>query len=175
VEATFYVAAAAAVLATGMVITRRHAVHALLWFIVSLFAVAVIFYTLGAPFVAALEVIVYAGAIMVLFLFVVMLLNLGPAAAAAEGRLLSPGAWVGPAVVALVLAFQLGWLIWGGGAAQPTGRVPIEPADVGSALFGPYLLGAEICGLLLLTGLVAAAHLGRRRLPPLDAGREESP
>ena len=73
----FYLAAAIAVLSTVMVITRLNAVHALLYFIVSLFAVALIFFLLGAPFVAALEVIIYAGAIMVLFVFVVMLLNLG--------------------------------------------------------------------------------------------------
>ena len=73
----FYVAGARALLATLMAVTRN-AVHALLYLIVSLLSVAVTFYTLGAPFAAALEVIVYAGAIMVLFVFVVMLLNLGP-------------------------------------------------------------------------------------------------
>src|SRR5665811_2175051 len=71
----FYIAAAVAVLATVLVITRTNLVHALLYLVVSLFAVAVVFYTLGAPFVAALEVIVYAGAIMMLFLFAVMLLD----------------------------------------------------------------------------------------------------
>ena len=73
----FYIAAAVAVLSTLMVVTQRNLVHALLYLVVSLFGVAVVFYTLGAPFVAALEVIVYAGAIMMLFLFAVMLLNLG--------------------------------------------------------------------------------------------------
>ncbi len=75
--ALFYIAAAVAVLSTLMVVTRTNLVHALLYLVISLFAVAVVFYTLGAPFVAALEVIVYAGAIMMLFLFAVMLLNAG--------------------------------------------------------------------------------------------------
>jgi len=75
--ALFYVTAAVSILSTIMMLTRLNAVHALLYLIVSLLAVAVVFYTFGAPFVAALEVIIYAGAIMVLFIFVVMLLNLG--------------------------------------------------------------------------------------------------
>ena len=73
----FYISALVAVIATTMVITRLNAVHALLYLIVSLLSVALIFFVLGAPFVAALEVIVYAGAIMVLFVFVIMMLNLG--------------------------------------------------------------------------------------------------
>ena len=79
-------------LATLRVITHTRAVHALLYFIVSLLAVAVIFYVLGAPMAAALEVIIYAGAIMVLFVFVVMMLNLGPQAGGSRNaRGSSPG------------------------------------------------------------------------------------
>jgi len=74
-EFAFYIAAAVAVISTVMAITRLVAVHALLYLIVSLLAVAVVFYTMGAPLVAALEVIIYAGAIVVLFVFVVMMLN----------------------------------------------------------------------------------------------------
>ncbi len=85
----FYLAGVVAVIATLLVVTRRNTIHALLYLVVSLFAVAVVFYTLGAPFVAALEVIVYAGAIIVLFLFTVMLLNIGHEA---EGRRASPAA-----------------------------------------------------------------------------------
>ncbi len=77
VNILFYITAALAVLATILVITRANAVHSLLYLIISLLAVAVIFFLLGAPFVAVLEVIIYAGAIMVLFVFVIMMLNLG--------------------------------------------------------------------------------------------------
>src|SRR5512139_3697988 len=94
----FYLSAAVAVLATVLVITRTNAVHALLYLIVSLLAIALIFFILGAPFVAALEVIIYAGAIMVLFIFVIMMLNLGGPHAREESRLLTPGVWIGPAI-----------------------------------------------------------------------------
>ena len=102
----FYVAAVVAVFSTVMVITRLNAVYALLYFIVSLFAVALIFFLLGAPFIAALEVIVYAGAIMVLFVFVVMLLNLGQQAVEQERQWLQPGAWVGPSFLATILLLE---------------------------------------------------------------------
>ena len=67
-------------------ITRLNAVHALLYLVVSLLAVAMVFFILGAPFVAALEVIIYAGAIMVLFIFVMMMLNIGDRATELNGR-----------------------------------------------------------------------------------------
>jgi NADH-quinone oxidoreductase subunit J len=167
----FYIAAAVALASTVMVITRVEPVHALLYFIVSLFAVAVIFYLLGAPFVAALEVIIYAGAIMVLFLFLVMLLNLGPTAAAQERAWLPRGIWAGPVLLALVLAAELGYILTrsplpAGSGAEAT---VIPPRAVGIALFGPYLIGVEIAGLLLLAGLVGAFHLGRRERGAADA------
>ena len=70
-----YISGFVAIISTLMVITRKNAVHALLYLIVSLLSVALVFFVLGAPFVAALEVIIYAGAIMVLFVFVIMMLN----------------------------------------------------------------------------------------------------
>src|SRR5678809_1750553 len=98
----FYTAATVSVLATVMVITRLNAVHALLYLIVSLLSVAMIFFRLGAPFIAALEVIIYAGAIMVLFIFVMMMLNIGDRATRMERAWLSPRAWVGPAILAVL-------------------------------------------------------------------------
>ena len=99
VNAILYIAAVVAVISTLMVITGRNAVHALLYLIVSLLSVALIFFILGAPFVAALEVIIYAGAIMVLFVFVIMMLNLGPESTETERQWLTPGIWVGPAIL----------------------------------------------------------------------------
>jgi len=158
--ALFYLAGAVAVLATTLTLTRTHAVHALLYFIVSLFAVAVVFYTLGAPFAAALEIIIYAGAIMVLFVFVVMLLNLGARAEEEERQLLPPGIWPGPVVLAGLLLAALAWTVLQGGRGGE-GTV-LGPRDVGLALYGPYLLGVELASLLLLAGLVGAYHIGRR-------------
>src|SRR5215475_12688130 len=158
-NAVFYIAAAVAVISTVMVITRLNAIHALLYLIVSLLAVAVIFFTLGAAFAAALEVITYAGAIMVLFVFVIMLLNLGPQATAQEGRWLSPHSWIGPAVLALVLVGELAFIIARGSLHAPAAG-PVEPKQVGEALYGPYLLGVELAALLLLAGMVGARRLG---------------
>jgi len=156
----FYIAAAVALISTVMVITRLNAIHALLYLIVSLLAVAVIFFTLGAPFAAALEVITYAGAIMVLFVFAIMLLNLGPRSVAQESQWLSRKAWIGPAILALVLIGELAFFIARGGGRTPSAGV-VEPKQVGVALFGPYLLGVELASLLLLAGMVGAYHLGR--------------
>ena len=165
----FYIAAAVAVTATLLVITRTNAVHALLYLIVSLLSAALVFYTLGAPFVAALEVIVYAGAIMVLFLFAIMILNLGQEASEQERRWLQPAIWRGPAILATVLAIELVYLLVAAGGRLPsTGAV--EPRQVGIALFGPYLLAVELASMLLLAGLVGAYHLGRRVKPQAQGG-----
>ena len=159
--ALFYLAAAVAVVATLLVITRVHPVHALLYFIVSLLAVAVIFFLLGAPFVAALEVIIYAGAIMVLFVFVIMMLGVGVRASAQERGWCTWQAWVGPAVLAAVLLGEVLGIIVGAAGPGAVGGAAITPEQVGAALFGPYALGVELASLLLLAGLVAAYHLGR--------------
>ena len=158
----FYISALVAVIATAMVITRLNAVHALLYLIVSLLSVALIFFVLGAPFVAALEVIVYAGAIMVLFVFVIMMLNLGPQTAERERTWLTPSMWIGPTILTLILAGELVYYILRGGGHQLMAVNPVGPKEVGIALFGPYLLGVELASMLLLAGLVGAYHLGRR-------------
>src|SRR5262245_4086901 len=159
-NAVFYIAAAVAVISTVMVITRLNAIHALLYLIVSLLAVAVVFFTLGATFAAALEVITYAGAIMVLFVFVVMLLNVGPQSTLQESQWLSPKSWIGPAILALVLVGELAFIIARGSLRAPAAG-PVEPKQVGVHRLGPYLLGVELASLLLLAGIVGAYHLGR--------------
>src|SRR5262245_64178276 len=135
-NAVFYISAAVAWISTVMVITRVNAIHALLYLIVSLLAVALIFFTLGAAFAAALEVITYAGAIMVLFVFVVMLLNLGPSSTAQESQWLSLKEWIGPAILALVLVGELTFIIARGSLQAPAAG-PVEPRQVGVELFGP--------------------------------------
>lgn len=160
----FYISSAVAVLATALVITRRHPVHALLYLIVSLLAVAMIFVTLGAPFLAALEVIIYAGAIMVLFVFVVMMLNVAPNQAERE----QPGprlrAWAGPALLVLVLLGELVYVLAAGGGEIGAARQ--GPREVGIALLGPYLVALELVSMLLLAALVGAYHLGRPATSP---------
>jgi NADH-quinone oxidoreductase subunit J len=159
--AIFYISALVAIAATALAISRRHAVHALLYLIVSLLAAAVVFFTLGAPFVAALEVIIYAGAIMVLFIFVIMMLNLGPHTVAQEGRWLTPGIWTGPCLLAAILLVEV-IFVCARSRGLVTSPTEVPPAEVGLALFGPYLVGVELASMLLLAGLVGAYHLGRR-------------
>ena len=160
-EVAFYIAAAVAIIATILMLRDLNVVHALLYLIVSLLAVAVVFYVIGAPFMAALEVIIYAGAIVVLFVFVVMMLNLGEHAVAMEKRWLTPGIWIGPTALAGVLLGEVAYLAARGGVQMEAAMV--APKQVGIGLFGPYLIGVELASMLLLAGLVGAYHLGVRR------------
>jgi len=156
----FYLSGLVAALSTLLVIIQKNAVHALLYLIVSLLAVATAFLSAGAPFAAALEIIIYAGAIMVLFVFVIMMLNMGPEAALQESQWLRPSAWAGPSILALVLLGELILTITSGQAGESSSRI-MGPKQVGIALFGPYVLGVELASILLLAGLVGAYHLGR--------------
>jgi len=160
-ELIFYIAGAVAVISTIVMLTRLNLSHALLYLIVSLLAVAVDFFALGAPFAAALEAIVYAGAIMVLFLFVVMMLNIGRHAAETERQWLTPGIWTGPVVLTSILIIEVIYLAQTASASLGTGAT--GPKEVGIALFGPYLIGVELASMLLLAGLVGAYHLGIRK------------
>jgi NADH-quinone oxidoreductase subunit J len=168
-NAVFYISGAVAVVTTAIAITRRNAAHALLYLVVSLISVALVFFTLGAPFAAALEVIIYAGAIMVLFVFVIMMLNPSAGNPAGGER---PGdaplrdwkIWIGPAILSLVLGVELIYL-FAGSAAGTTAAGEVIPNQVGVTLLGPYVLGVELASILLLAALVAAFHLGRRALP----------
>ena len=160
-EFAFYFASGIAVVSTLRVITNTNPVHALLYLIISLIAVAMTFFSLGAPFAGVLEVIAYAGAIMVLFVFVVMMLNLGPATVEQERRWLTPRVWVGPALLSLLLLGELIRVLVLQGDANPIGVTTIDAKQVGIALFGPYLLAVELASMLLLAALVAAYHLGR--------------
>jgi len=165
-NAAFSVASVVAIVATALTVTGRNPVHALLYLIVSLLAIALIFFVMGAPFAALLEVIVYAGAIMVLFVFVVMMLNLGDEAVTAESKLLAPRAWLGPGLLALTLLVEVVVLLLSGdGALSPAAAQPfgteVTAKQVGIALYGPYLLAVELASMLLLGALVAAYHLAR--------------
>jgi NADH-quinone oxidoreductase subunit J len=157
----FYASSVVAVVATLFTITRRNVIHALLYLIVSLLAIAIDFYVMGAPFVAALELIIYAGAIMVLFVFVVMMLNIGEHAAETELDVFRPRAWLGPGILAAVLLVEVAPLLSLQSGAY-TGSAEISSKQVAVALFGPYFIGVELASLLLTAGLVGAYHLGRR-------------
>jgi NADH-quinone oxidoreductase subunit J len=157
----FYIAAVVSVLSTLIAITRVNVTHALLYFILSLISLATIFYTVGAHFAAVLEVIVYAGAIMVMYVFVAMMLNLGHATIDQERAWLKPGMWIGPTLMAAPLLADLLWVLKDTGASD-MGHTVTAAKQVGIALFGPYVLAVELASMLLLAGLVGAYHLARK-------------
>jgi NADH-quinone oxidoreductase subunit J len=157
----FFVASAIAILATILVITHTNAVHALLYLVLSLLSIAIVFYLLGAPFIAALEIIIYAGAIMVLFVFVVMMLNIGPLAKAEESKLLKPRNWIGPSILSILLAVELVYIM-GRKGVPLSGPVYISPKEVARSLFEAYLIAVELASILLMSSLVGAYHIGRR-------------
>lgn len=162
----FYLLAIVAILASLRVITRTNPVHALLNMIVTLLALSGIFFALGAPFAGALEIIVYAGAIMVLFVFVVMMLNLGTQSTLEEESWLSSSAWAVPTGLAFIVGLTLFSLIGmkhGFEGMMPAfiGVEPVTAKMIGAKLFTEYLLLVEIAGFLLLAGLVAAYHLAK--------------
>ena len=125
----FYIAALAAIFSTLMMVIRKNAVHSLLWLIVSLFSVSVVMFVIGAPFMAALEVIIYAGAIMVLFIFVIMMLNLGEQSKYSK-NLVWWKTWLAPSIVSLVLLAEMIYML----SAQP------------AHAYGPGNYSSERCG-----------------------------
>jgi NADH-quinone oxidoreductase subunit J len=162
----FYVSGTIAVLASLFVVTNKNAVHALLYLVVSLLALAMCFYLLGAPFAAALQIIVYAGAIMVLFVFAVMIFNINQSDIDREKKWLTWQSWVGPSILAMVLLGEIVFVIlfqqnWGSGSSSVAQVELVDARAVGSLLFGPYLLAVEIASFLLLAGLVGGYHLAK--------------
>ncbi len=158
----FYTAATISLISTILSVTRYNAAHALIYLIISLLGSAIIFYLVGAPFAAALEILIYAGAIMVLFVFVIMMLNLGETGDDLEHRWLQPGMWIFPSILCLALLGEMIYILSSGD--RLLGGQVIGPKTVGIELFGPYVLAVEIASMLLLAGLVGAYHLGRRYL-----------
>ena len=157
------------------VISFRHPIYSALALIVTFFAQAGLFVLLGAHFVAAAQVIVYAGAIMVLFLFVIMLLNLerrDPGAAAGRGK------WKGIAVILGILFAAEGIYIAVNALSDNTAAVAsAQPAmesvttyDIGTLLFSKYLLPFEVTSLILLAALIGVIVLVKREQPSKISG-----
>lgn len=160
-ELVFYSASIIAVFGALRVVTNTSPVHALLYMVLTLLSLAAVFFALGAPFAAVLEVIIYAGAIVVMFVFVVMMLNLGAETQAQERQWLQPRLWIGPGLLSLVLLAEL-LVVLARAPGALAGNQPVGAKAVGIALYGPYLLAVELASMMLLAGLVVAWHLGRR-------------
>jgi len=170
----FFIAAGVALVSALLTVTRYNAVHALLYLVITMLAISLIFYLLGASFAAALQIIVYAGAIIVLFIFVTMMLHQGEITIRQESQLFRPGRSIGAGILSLILLFEVMFLLsplsglteadvnTAVSKVNVVGINEIDAKEVGLKLFGPYLLLVEIAALLLLTALIGAFHLGRR-------------
>lgn len=158
-QALFYVLAGIALCATILCITEKHPVHAIVYLVTSFFSLALIFYLLSAPLVSVFEVIIYAGAIMVLFLFIIMMLGGGLKGEAARPALRE---WLPPLILASILAVTVGILF-----VHPAsgGRADTMPGirEFANILFTQYGIAIEVISFQLLFALVGAYYLGRRR------------
>ncbi len=154
----FYLLSATILVATAMAITRRQPVHAVLYLIVAFLGTAALFFLFGAPLLAAFVIIVYAGAIMVLVLFVIMLFQ----RSSPELGLLSE--W-GPATLlgVIFLTVAVATVSKDPGSGIVLQGAIVQPRDFGHFLFDKYWLAVEIVSILLLVALVAIIHLGKRR------------
>jgi NADH-quinone oxidoreductase subunit J len=156
----FYLLAAVTLIGTLCAITARQAVRAIVYLVTSFFSLALIFYLLGAPLVAAFEVIIYAGAIMVLFLFVIMMLDLGHPEKMQAPR---PSDWWPALLLLVVVLGSVVTLTVAGHHAPPSGFTGISVRGFSQALFQRYGVAVEIISMQLLFALVGALYLGRRR------------
>lgn len=167
--ATFYYMAAASIASALLAVTRKNPVHSMLWVLVLFLHVAGIFLLLSAEFLAAVQVIVYAGAILIFYLFVLMLLDLPDEEARPRfGRHWPFAAAAGLSVTALAWLVPVGTTVETVAApAAESAAVEGSPlgslANVGTALFGPFALPFEIASLLLLAAIVGAVVLSRKR------------
>ncbi len=160
----FDLAAGVAILFVGLMVVTRHPVHSVLALVVAFFGLAGCYVLLLAPFIAAIQIIVYAGAILVLFLFVLMLLNLGNVARERGGRPIQTA--LASLAVVVFAALLLGTLRGSGARIPPPVSIEpasfADPAPLARLLFADYLLHFEAASVLLLAALVGSFVLARR-------------
>lgn len=161
-EIIFYICSFVAVISTIFVIIQKNAVYSLLYLIVSLLSIAGVFFTLGAFFAGSLEVIIYAGAIMVLFVFVIMMLNLGDEYDIQEQKYLKPYFWIAPGILSLILFLSMTYILFFL-KEKKIESILIDSKSVGIHLFGPYILLVELSSMILLSALVVVFHIGTEK------------
>jgi NADH-quinone oxidoreductase subunit J len=167
----FYVFGATAVLASALVIGQRNPMYSILLLVASFGAISGLYVLLDAPFIAVIQIIVYTGAIMVLFLYVVMLLN-APVEDAAEWDrrhvLRQPRAARAGAALAVVLVLQLGWALSQTSEARASvglrgGAETVSSVrSIGNVMFSDYMFAFEATSVLILIALIGSIHLARR-------------
>ncbi|WP_159715245.1 NADH-quinone oxidoreductase subunit J [Blochmannia endosymbiont of Camponotus nipponensis] len=160
----FYVSSVIAILSTLCVILHYNPMHALLYLIISFLSISCIFFSLGASFAGAVEIIVYAGAIMILFIFVIMMLNTKTITSGIqeENRFLSPILCYGTVLLVGILFVVLFYIVFGlKDYMINTHQSVIDSKQVGALLFGPYILMVELASFLLLSALISVFHLSQ--------------
>ncbi len=165
----FYFFASIAVVGAVLTVTRRNAVHSAIFLITALLATAGIFLQLNAEFLFIVQIILYVGGIMVLFVFVIMLVNLDVAVRQMQ---FARQKWVA-LVISLALAAQVGLMFWsirkvsGQGipvlTAAPGESLPPNSEEVARSLFSTYLLPFEIASVLLLVAMIGAVVMAKKR------------
>jgi NADH-quinone oxidoreductase subunit J len=166
-QIAFFILSAISLISAIFVITRRNAVHSVIWLIVTLFSVGGVYLLLNAEFLFAVQVILYVGGIMVLFLFVVMLVNLDVAMNQAQFN----RQWPLALGTVLVLLAELGYGLFQQGRrglalppAVPTFESAGNTQEVGLALYRGYMLPVEIASILLLVAMIGAVIMAKRKL-----------
>lgn len=166
----FYAIAAVVLCSAVLMVTSRHLVHSVVYMVISFVAIGALFILLQAEFVAAVQILVYAGGIVVLFLFVIMLVNVSETY---QVEFLHRQ-WLPAAVLSMILAAQIGLLLW-----SNAGAITADPAAAGSVLravdsgntetigmtlYTQYLLPFEVVSVLLLVAMIGAIYLSRKRV-----------
>jgi NADH-quinone oxidoreductase subunit J len=154
----FYLISAVVIGSTAIAITRRNLMHAVVYLIVSFFGTAMLFYLFGAPFLAALEVIIYAGAIMVLFLFVVMMLRME-----SPGEVIFPlTQWLPAAVFGLIyIVAAIAMIFQTPGTETSLDMLTATPRQFALYVFEHHWFSIEVISMLLLLALIGALQLGK--------------
>ncbi len=196
IEAIFMITTIVCLISALLTVTAHNAIHALLYLVTMMIAIALIFFLFGSPFAAALQIIVYAGAVMVLFVFVTMMLHQGEKSILDEKALFSLKNAKGPLLLATILISELLMI-----SVQPlemnSSLVPLSAISSGTEqdsaqrdntsqpnsvkslaiqLYGPYRLLVIIAAMLLLSALIAAIHIARKtpKIIDVDLSPEET-
>jgi NADH-quinone oxidoreductase subunit J len=165
--AAFYILSVILIVTSLLVVAQRNPMYSVLLLITSFGALAALYVMLDAPFTAVTQIIIYAGAIMVLFLFVVMLLNVQhePPAGHPMSGLRSPAAIKAAAVLSVVIGIELVWAltrIGGAGFRADQAEQVSSVANIGQVLFTRYAFAFEVTSILILVSMVGAVVLARR-------------
>ena len=165
----FWVLATVAIAASILVVAQRNPMYSVMLLIVSFAALSGLYVLLQAPFVAVIQIIIYAGAIMVLFLFVVMLLNAPHEETGQDERLHAfrrPGPFRFGIVLAVALAIELTWALTrnGGETGAFPGAAVSSVREIGKSLFTEYAFPFEVTSILILVAMVGAVVLAKKEV-----------